>query len=147
MMLAMSLALPPAQAARGDWRKVSDDAEGNQFFLDHNSVRVQGPIITYAWTVSSRQAKKIAAGTGCPVVKKVKGAIIYNASNCTENTLFKGVKTQFYNAKGELVWSELADLVQRTPTPAAPHTVFGRMHQTACQIAQPLPAVSHQPTP
>lgn len=129
----------------GEWYRITEDTSGDAFFLDKASIKSEGNLVRYAWMPTRRVAKKIAQGTGCPVTSKVKGAIIYNASDCSANKIYKGINSKFYTAKGELVWSKSSDVYQMDGQTPKPHSVFGMMHHTVCQLTQQQPSVSQRP--
>lgn len=129
----------PSQAV--EWHAVSDDLEGNLYFMDRHSIRQEGPLVTYAWTTTPEMAKKIARGTGCPVARQVRRVVVFNTSDCQGQKIYKAVQTRFYNKNNEVIWKEVYDRVQRSAQSPKPNSVFERMHQAACGV--PGASVSH----
>jgi hypothetical protein len=121
-------------AFAGEWKKISFDTEGNSYFLDVASIRPEGSLLKYAWMPSLKATLQIAKGTGCPVCQEVRTAIIYNASDCSNNLVYKGVESKFYNAKGEFLWSTQQDPDHLKGKNPKPKSVFEKMHQEVCQV-------------
>ncbi|MBY0403736.1 MAG: hypothetical protein K2X66_07535 [Cyanobacteria bacterium] len=134
LFIASFLCLLGSPASAGDWKKISFDTEGNSYFLDVASIRSEGTLLKYAWMPSLKATLQIAKGTGCPVCQEVRTAIIYNASDCNNNLVYKGLESKFYNAKGEFLWSTQQDPDHLKGKNPKPKSVFEKMHQEVCQV-------------
>jgi hypothetical protein len=118
-----------------EWLTLTNDDQGNVYFMDLHSIQpMGGKVWSYAWTTTPKMAKDIAKGTGCPVVRQVRRVVVFNASDCGTQKIYKAIQTRFYDKEGQIIWKDLKELVERPPQNPKPNSVFERMHQTVCQI-------------
>lgn len=118
-----------------EWLSLSNDEQGNVYFMDlHSITPMGGKVWSYAWTTTPKMTKDIAKGTGCPVARQVRRVVVFNASDCGSQKIYKAIQTRFYDKKGQIIWKELKELVERPAQTPKPNSVFERMHQTVCQV-------------
>jgi hypothetical protein len=133
--LGVAIALGTLTVDAVEWLTLTNDEQGNVYFMDlHSITPMGGKVWSYAWTTTPKMAKDIAKGTGCPVAKQVRRVVVFNASDCGNQKIYKAIQTRFYDKKGQIIWKELKELVERPAQTPKPKSVFERMHQTVCQI-------------
>lgn len=134
-IVLLSLAIP---AFARDGKMVLRDIKGNAYTMDIRSIEMDGNFVKYAWNPTHREARRIARGVGCPYAAKVKRAVIYNASDCSGNKIYKAVNVQLFDAKGNIIWNQASDRAQLTGNAPKPNSVFSLFHETACDLTQKL---------